>query len=109
AAPADQVILWHLRERGEIADLDRRLGLRARRDRQEAARPLAQPLRNPTDSESQPVRENPAGCSTYAHSGSLRTVLGRQPADSLQLTLGQACGDAGECTSLPVPEENAHV
>ena len=37
ATPADQAVLWHIRERGEDADLDRRIGLRAGRHRQEAA------------------------------------------------------------------------
>jgi hypothetical protein len=37
AAPEDQAILWHLGERREDADLDRRVGLRAGRHRQAAA------------------------------------------------------------------------
>jgi len=90
AAPAHQGVLRHDRERGEVADLDRRVRLRARRDRQEAAQPVTQPLRNPTDSEPQPVREDPAGCSTYARARPVRLGPKRQPADSLQLTLGQA-------------------
>jgi hypothetical protein len=94
AASEDKVVLRDLRERCEVADLDHRVGLRARRHRQEAACSVAQPLRNPTDSQPQPVRENPNGCSTYAHSGSVRTALGGQPADSLRLTLGQTCSAA---------------
>jgi hypothetical protein len=38
AAPADQAVLRDLGERGEDADMDRRVGLRAGRDHQEAAR-----------------------------------------------------------------------
>jgi Transposase DDE domain len=38
AAPADQAVLWDLRECGEDADMDRRVGLRAGGHRQEAAR-----------------------------------------------------------------------
>ena len=37
AASADQAVLWHLRERGEDADLDRGVGVRAGRHSQEAA------------------------------------------------------------------------
>ena len=39
AAPAHQALLRDLRERREDADLDRCVGLRAGRDRQEAAGP----------------------------------------------------------------------
>lgn len=67
-----------------------RVGLRARCHRQEAAQPLAQHLRNPTDSEPEPVRKNPAGYSAYARASAAKSGLKRQPADSLQLTLGQA-------------------
>ena len=38
AAPADQAVLWDLRERGEDANMDRRVGLRAGGHHQEAAR-----------------------------------------------------------------------
>ena len=37
AAPPDQAVLWDLRECGEDADMDRRLGLRAGCHRPEAA------------------------------------------------------------------------
>ena len=47
-------------------------------------------ITNPTDSEPEPVRENPAGYSTYARASAVRSGPKRQPADSLQLTLGQA-------------------
>ena len=39
AASAHQEVLWHIRKRGEDADLDRRFGLCAGRHRQEAAEP----------------------------------------------------------------------
>ena len=39
AAPAHQALLWHLGERREDPDLDRRLGLRPHRDRQKAPEP----------------------------------------------------------------------
>jgi hypothetical protein len=39
ATPAHQAILWDLGERREDADLDRGVGVRAGRDRQEAAGP----------------------------------------------------------------------
>src|SRR5271166_4720796 len=41
AAPPDQGVLRNLRERGEDTSLDRHLGLRPRRHRQEAAEPAA--------------------------------------------------------------------
>ena len=58
AAPEDQSLLRHLAQRGEDADLDRDLGLRARGHSQEAARKHAQPLHNSTDPEHQSLREN---------------------------------------------------
>jgi len=60
-------IKQHLRyfgERGQIANLDRGVGLRSGRHRQEASPALCQPLRNPTDLESDHVRANPVGSAT---------------------------------------------
>ena len=54
AAPAHQVVLWHIRERGQDANLDRRLDLRARRYHQKTTQHQAQSLFNPTDFEPDP-------------------------------------------------------
>ena len=59
AAPAHQSVLRHQRECRQIANLDRRLGLRPGRHREKAPRAAGNPLRNSTDFESHPVRENP--------------------------------------------------
>ena len=85
-----KVIFRYLGERGQIADLDRRVRLRARRDYQKAPQSVAQPLRNATDSPPQPVRTNPSGYSTLDLRGGSRIEPGQQTVDSLQLTLGQA-------------------
>ena len=53
------------RERREDANLDRGLRLRARGHRQEAAQPLGEPVRNPTDPEPDHVRANPTGSTAY--------------------------------------------
>ena len=64
-ASAYQSLLWHLGECGQVADLDRGIGLCAGRHRQKAAQYSGQPLRNPTDSEPHAVRTNPIGSTTY--------------------------------------------
>ena len=64
AASSDQSLLRYLGERGQIADLDRGVGLRPRRHRQEASPALRQPLRNPTDPEPDHVRTNAVGSTT---------------------------------------------
>ena len=74
----------------QVANLDRRVGLRARRHRQEAPQPISQPVRNATDFEPQPVRENPARYSASAYSDELRIGSRRQTVDSSLKTLGQA-------------------
>jgi hypothetical protein len=74
----------------QVANLDRRVGLRARRHHQEATQPISQPVRNATDFEPQPVRENPARYSASAYSDELRIGSRRQTVDSSLKTLGQA-------------------
>ena len=59
AAPAHQGVLRHQRKRRQIANLDRRLGLRPRRHRQKTPRASRQPLRNSTNPQPHPLRENP--------------------------------------------------
>lgn len=65
AAFADQVLLRYLRKRRQDPSLDRRLGLRARCHRQEAAETHRLTPRNPTDLESDHVRTTAAGPTTY--------------------------------------------
>jgi hypothetical protein len=67
AASSDQAVLWHDRERREDADLDRRLDLRTRRDRQKAIEDPSQPLRNATDPEPDHVRANPFGYAAFSN------------------------------------------
>ena len=65
AAFADQGLLRNIGERCEVTDLDRGVGLRAGRHRQEAPEYLSQPVRDATDLESHDVRENPFGSVAY--------------------------------------------
>ena len=58
-ALADKVILRYLGKCSEVANLDRRVCLCIRGHRQEAPQPVSQLVRNATDSQPQPVRENP--------------------------------------------------
>ena len=58
-ASADQVVLWHIGERREVADLDRRLGVRARGHHQKAPQPGCLALHIATDLFGHAVRENP--------------------------------------------------
>ena len=67
AAPADQEVLRRQRERREDSNLDRRLGLRAGRDRAQETGPGGESLPNPTDSQRYRFREN-------AHFTGLRAV-----------------------------------
>ena len=59
AAPANQGFLRNQRERRQIANLDRRVNLPARGDRQKGTRPPVAALHNSTDFEPHPIRENP--------------------------------------------------
>ena len=68
--------LRYLGTRSQGVDLDRGVRLRAGRHHQKTAQPLAQPLRNPTDSEPQPVRENATGYGTFNHRGAVRLGCG---------------------------------
>ena len=64
AASSYQGFLRHHRKCGQDADLDRGIGLRARRHRQKAAQPLGEPLGDATDPEPDTIRENPIGSAT---------------------------------------------
>ena len=61
---AREGILRNLGKRSEVANLDRRVSLRAGRHHQKASQPHSQPVRDATDFEPQSVRENPAGYRT---------------------------------------------
>ena len=71
-ASANQTLLWDIRKCGEDPNLDRRLGLRARRYRQEAARPGRLALHIATDPLGHPVRETADASSTYPRRFQLR-------------------------------------
>ncbi len=89
AASTRQGILRHHRERREVTNLDRRLGLRPGSHRPKAAQSLPQSVRAPTDFEPQPVREDPAGHAAFSirRGGGNRSI--DQPADFVRITLGQ--------------------
>ena len=67
AAPAHQGLLRHQRERGEDANLDRGLGLRAGGHRPQAPGAEGQPLPNPTDLERDAFRENAHFYRRFSH------------------------------------------
>ena len=70
AASSYPTFLWHIRECGEVANLDRRFGLCARRHHQEAHQPGRCALYFATDSVGHSVRENahPAGFAGHQQS-----------------------------------------
>ena len=57
AAPADQVVLWHLSERSEEPDMGRVVHLSTRGHREKAARYSMLPLHLVTNSGGQHIRE----------------------------------------------------
>jgi len=59
AASADQAVLRHVRECGQVANLDRRVGLCPRRHHQKAPQPSGFALHIATDSFGQRFRKNP--------------------------------------------------
>ena len=89
AAPADQGLLRHQRERGEDPNLDRRLGLRARGHRPQATGAGGEPLPDSTDFERHAFREN--AHFTGTSSLRLRDRFRRfwQPIESVRLIAGQ--------------------
>jgi len=90
AAFTRQGLFRYYRERREVPNLDRCIGLCSGGHRAKAAQPLPQPLRNPTDFEPQPVRENPAGHAAFSKPRDAGRPSTAQPADFVQITLGQA-------------------
>ena len=65
AASADQTVLRDIRKCREDPNLDRRLGLRPRRHRQEAPQSRRFALHIAPDPLSHTLRENPYGSSAY--------------------------------------------
>lgn len=65
--PANQILLWHVRECGEESDLDRHLSLRTRGDHQKIPQPQTRPLHHITDFESDAFRENTIGSIAYEY------------------------------------------
>jgi len=90
AASTHQVLLWNLRKRRQIANLDRRVGLCPRRHRPQTSRSVAQPLRNATDFELDPVRKNRIEYGVFSIQQPARNRLVSQSIDSIRITLGQA-------------------
>src|SRR5207253_10415134 len=79
------------RERGEDADLDRRIDLCARRHLAKAAGAGSQSLSDSTDSKCHPFRENAHFASTSNIRHRRKFAAGRQPTDSVQSLTGQQC------------------
>ena len=88
AAPANQVVLWHQRERREDANLDRGLGLRAGGHRPQETRTGGQPLPNSTDFERHAFLENAHFTGTSATRLPRRFTRFRQSTDSVRLIAG---------------------
>src|SRR5947209_2987444 len=89
-ASARESIFWHQRECRQNPNMDRGVGLRPRCNHPQAAQSFPQPLRDSTNFEREPIRENPARYTTYAFPESPGAGGIRQPIDSVRLTLGHA-------------------
>ena len=90
AAPADQSLLRHQRERREDSNLDRGVGVRAGGHRAQAAGAGGQPVPDSTDSQPYAFRENAHFTGTSGHptpDADLRRS--QQPIDSVRLLTGQ--------------------
>ena len=87
-ASSYQGVLRHLGERGQNTNLDCGVRLRARGHRQEAPGPLRQPVRNPTNIESDHVRANPLRSTTSPFRSSVHVFRLHQPVESVRITLG---------------------
>ena len=85
---ASQSILWHFRERGQIANLDRRLHLCVDCHSEKAVTYPGFALRNSTNLEPYNVRENAIRSTACASSTGHESTEFRQPVDLVQLTLG---------------------
>jgi hypothetical protein len=89
AASANQGLLWHQRERGEGANLDRGVGLRAGGNRAQAVGAGSQSLPDSTDSPCYSFRENAHFTGTSRIRLLSRLTRSRQPIDSVRLLTGQ--------------------
>src|SRR5665811_2347657 len=77
AAPSDQTVLRHVGQRGEDANLDRRIGLRPHCHRQEAPRLGSLPLHFAPDFLGHPLRENADAPSTFRNQDYIRRKRNR--------------------------------
>ena len=80
--------LWHIRECGEVANLDRRFGLCARRHHQEATQPRRLALHFDTDSVGHSVRENAHTTSLAGQSWRGNKHRFQQPTESIRSLTG---------------------
>jgi Domain of unknown function (DUF4372)/Transposase DDE domain len=69
-APKNQSVLRHNRERSEVANMGRGLGLRPRRHREDAPGPRRSPLHFATGSFADPLRKNAHSTGSFAGSPS---------------------------------------
>ena len=88
AASAYQVLLRYFRERGQVSNLDRRLGLRSGRHSAKAAEYRRFALRNATNLEPHYVRENGSKSTVGAYATGYKFTRFNQPVVSVRLTLG---------------------
>jgi hypothetical protein len=88
AASSHQAVLRHLGKRGQDADLDRRLGLRPRRHRQEASRPGRLALHFAPDPLGHPFRENAHRSSTCQRRQQMQPPANNQPIGIVRFLTG---------------------
>ena len=88
AASSHQTVLRHLGERGEDADLDRRLGLRSRRHHQEASRPGRLALHFATDPLGHAFRENAHTSSACWRRKQMQRFANNQPIEFIHVLTG---------------------
>src|SRR3989338_374199 len=89
AASAYQVLLRYFRERGQISNLDRRLGLRSGCHPAKATEDHRLALRNATNPEPHYVRENGFKSTVGAYATGNKFTRFNQPVVSVRLTLGR--------------------
>ncbi len=88
AASADQEVLRHFGERGEGADLDRGIGIRASGHRQEASQPRCLALHFATGPLGHPLRENAFASSTCWTRKQMQPAPNNQPIESIHFLTG---------------------
>ena len=87
-ASSDQEVLRHVRECGEVANLDRRVGLCPRCHRKEAVESRCFALHFATDFFTHPVRENAHPASLCGRQLHFRTDRTLQPVESIRVLTG---------------------